>query len=136
MKTIPVYTAISDVVQKQSPFTLHNRKRMPRYHSCRYYHRYLDGGRVYVLGAVEWGIYLYISMGKITSMMLLFTRSSRMRRANVGSYDIIFKSLCFGLFTLKQKSAFKLAKKYKLTFVMIIIDINLYENNCIIFLAI
>ncbi len=39
-----------------------------------------------MLGAVEWGIYLYIFMGTITSMMLLFTRSSRIRRANVGSH--------------------------------------------------
>ncbi len=64
-----------------------------------------------MLGAVEWGIYLYISMGKITSMMLLFTRSSRMRRANVGSYAIVFKSLCFGLFTLKHNPrVFKLKR--------------------------
>ncbi len=48
-----------------------------------------------MLGALEWGIYLYISMGTITSMMLLFTWSSRIRRANVGSHVIVFKSLPF-----------------------------------------
>ncbi len=35
--------------------------------------RYLDGGRVCVSGVVKWGIYPYISMGRITSIMLLFT---------------------------------------------------------------
>ncbi len=44
-----------------------------------------------MLGAVEWGIYTNISMGTITSMMLLFTRSSRIRRVNVGSQAIVFK---------------------------------------------
>ncbi len=46
--------------------------------------------------------YLYISMGTTMSMMLLFTRSSRIRRENVGGHDIIFKSLRFGPFTLKR----------------------------------
>ncbi len=48
-----------------------------------------------MLGAVEWGIYPYISM----SMLLLFTR---IRRANVDSYAIVFKSLSFAPFTLKR----------------------------------
>ncbi len=34
-----------------------------------------------MLGAVEWGIYLYISMGTTTIIMLLFTRLLRIRRA-------------------------------------------------------
>ncbi len=55
-----------------------------------------------MLAAVEWGIYLYISMGTIMSMMLLFTQSSRIRRANVCSHAIVFKSLRFGPFTLKH----------------------------------
>ncbi len=42
-----------------------------------------------------------VSMGTTMSMMLLFTRSSRIRRANVGNYAIVFKSLCFGPFKLK-----------------------------------
>jgi len=54
-----------------------------------------------VLGAVECGIYLYISMGTIMSMMVLFIQLSRIRRANVGSHTILFKSLRFGPFTLK-----------------------------------
>ncbi len=45
---------------------------------------------------------IYISMGTIMSIMLLFTRSSRIRRANVGSRAILFKSLSFGPFTLKR----------------------------------
>ncbi len=53
-----------------------------------------------MLGAVEWGIYPFISMGTITSIMLLFTQSSRIRRENVGSHAIVFKS--FGPFTLKH----------------------------------
>ncbi len=48
-----------------------------------------------MLGAVEWGIYPYISM----SMLLLFTR---IRRANVGSHAIVFKSLSFAPFSLKH----------------------------------
>ncbi len=44
-------------------------------------------------------IYIY---GYIMSIMLLFTRSSRIRRANVGSQAILFKSLSFGPFTLKR----------------------------------
>ncbi len=63
---------------------------------------YLNCGCVCMLGAVEWGIYLYISMGTTMSMMLLFTWSSRILRVNVGSHTIIFKSLCFGPFTLKR----------------------------------
>ncbi len=62
-----------------------------------------------MLGAVKWGIYIYISMGKTMSMMLLFTQSSRIRRVNVGSHAIVFKSLHFGLFTLKgNPGVFKL----------------------------
>ncbi len=49
---------------------------------------YLDGGRVYVLWVVEWGIYLNISIGTTMSMMLLFTQSSKIRRTNVGSHAI------------------------------------------------
>ncbi len=49
-----------------------------------------------MLGAVECGIYLYISMGTIMSIMLLFIRLSRIHRA-----AIVFKSLRFGPFTLK-----------------------------------
>ncbi len=43
----------------------------------------------------------YISMVTAMSTMLLFKRSSRICRENVGSHAIIFKSLCFGPFTLK-----------------------------------
>ncbi len=39
--------------------------------------------------------------GTITSMMVLFTRSLKICRANASSHAIIFKSLCFGQFTLK-----------------------------------
>ncbi len=67
----------------------------------------LDGGRVCVLGAVEWGICPHVSMGTITSMLLLFTRSSRIRRAYVGSHAIVFKSLHFGPFALKHKKSFQ-----------------------------
>ncbi len=64
-----------------------------------------------MLGAVEWGIYPYISVGTIMSMMLLFTRSSRIRSANVGSHAIVFKSLRFGPFTLKRNpGVFKLKR--------------------------
>ncbi len=42
MKTIPVYTGVSAAFQKQSPSTLHNRKRMSHDHSCRYNHRYVQ----------------------------------------------------------------------------------------------
>ncbi len=38
-------------------------------------------------------IYLYIYMGTMMSMMLLFTWLSRIRCSNVGSHAIIFKSL-------------------------------------------
>ncbi len=56
-------------------------------------------------------IYPYISMGTITSMMLLFTRSSRIRSANVGNHAIVFKSLRFGPFTLKRNPrVFKLKR--------------------------
>ncbi len=45
------------------------------------------------------------------SMLLLFTRSSRIRRANVARHAIVFKRLCFGLFTLKiNPGAFKLKR--------------------------
>ncbi len=57
-----------------------------------------------MLGAVEWGIYPFISMGTITSMLLLFTRSSRIRRANVGRHAIVFKSLRFAPFTFQTKT--------------------------------
>ncbi len=64
---------------------------------------------MYVLGAVEWGIYLCISMGTTMSMLLLFTRSSRIRSANVDSHAIVFKSLRFVPFTLKRNpGVFKL----------------------------
>ncbi len=64
-----------------------------------------------MLGAVEWGIYPYISMGTITSMMLLFTRSSRICSENVGSKAIVFKILRFGPFTLKRNPGiFKLKR--------------------------
>jgi len=43
--------------------------------------------------------------------MLLFTRSTRIRRANVGSHAIVFKSLCFGPFILKRNpGVFKLKR--------------------------
>ncbi len=54
-----------------------------------------------MLGAVEWGIYPWGM-----SMLLLFTRSLRIRSANVGSHVIIFKSLSFGPFTLKHNPEF------------------------------
>ncbi len=66
---------------------------------------------IYILWAVKWGIYQYISMDTRRSMMLLFTRSSRIHRANVGSHAIIFKSLCFGPLTLKRNPrVFKLKR--------------------------
>ncbi len=44
-------------------------------------------------------------------MMLLFTRSSRIRSANLGSHAIIFKSLCFAPFTQKRNpGVFKLKR--------------------------
>ncbi len=50
-------------------------------------------------------------MGTTMSMMLLFTRSSRIRSANVGSHAIIFKSLRFAPFTLKRNpGVFKLKR--------------------------
>lgn len=43
--------------------------------------------------------------------MFLFTWSSRIRSANVGSHAIVFKSLSFGLFTLKcNPGVFKLKR--------------------------
>ncbi len=54
-----------------------------------------------MLRVVEWGIYIYISMGKTMSVVLLFARSSRICRVNLGNHAIIFKSLRFGPFTLK-----------------------------------
>ncbi len=64
-----------------------------------------------MLGAVEWGIYPYISMGTTMSMMLLFTQSSRIRRTNVGSHAIVYKSLRFGPFKLKHNTGvFKLKR--------------------------
>ncbi len=59
-----------------------------------------------MLVAVEGRIYPYISMGTTMSIMLLFTWSSRIRSVNVGSHTIVFKSLSFGLFTLKQPQSF------------------------------
>ncbi len=54
---------------------------------------------------------LKISMGTIMSMMLLFTQSSRIRSANVGCHAIVFKSFCFGPFTLKRNpGVFKLKR--------------------------
>ncbi len=54
---------------------------------------------------------LYISMGTTMSMMLMFTRSSRTRSANVDSHAIVFKSLRFGPFTLKRNPrVFKLKR--------------------------
>ncbi len=55
-----------------------------------------------MLGAVEWGIYLHISMGTTMSMLLLFTRSSRIQRENVSSQAIVFKTIRFDQFTLKH----------------------------------
>ncbi len=67
-----------------------------------------------MLGAVKWGIYLYISMGTPMSMLLLFRRSSRIRSANVGSHAIVFKSFRFGPFTLKRNPrVFKLKRGLK-----------------------
>ncbi len=64
-----------------------------------------------MLGAVKWGIYPYISMGTTMSMMLLFTQSSRMRRTNVGSLAIVYKSFIFGPFKLKHNpGVFKLER--------------------------
>ncbi len=64
-----------------------------------------------MLGAVKWGLYLYIPMGTITSMMLLFTQSSRICSENVGSHAIVFKSLRFAPFTLKRNpGVFKLKR--------------------------
>ncbi len=52
-----------------------------------------------------------MSMGTITSMLLLFTQSSRIRSGYVGSHAIVFKSLRFGPFTLKRNpGVFKLKR--------------------------
>ncbi len=49
--------------------------------------------------------------GTIMSMMLLFNRSSRIRRENVGNHAIVFKSHCFGPYTLKcNPGVFKLKR--------------------------
>ncbi len=98
MKTILVYTGV---------FTAFRNDLRPHYTTeCTCHMTYIP--TVYVLGVVEWGIYLYKSMGT-TSMMLLFTRSSSIRRVNVGSHAIVFKSLRFGTFTLKRNpGVFKL----------------------------
>ncbi len=48
--------------------------------------------------------------------LLLFTRSSRIRRANVGSHVIIFKSLRFGPFTLKRNPRFFKLKRGRCIF--------------------
>ncbi len=59
-------------------------------------------------GEVELGIYLYISMGTIMSMMLLFTRSSKIRSPNEGSHDIIFKSQKSLFWSVYTETTFKL----------------------------
>ncbi len=103
----PVYTSAYSFYN-ENDLRLHYRKHVSRDHSCRHNHRYvwIDPIRVCVLGAVGWGIYIYISMGTTTSMMLMCTRSSRIRRANV-----ISKSLRFGPFTLKRYArVFKLKR--------------------------
>ncbi len=52
-----------------------------------------------------------VSMGTTMSMLLLFIQSSWIRRANVVSHAIVFKSLRFGLFTLKcNPGVFKLKR--------------------------
>ncbi len=43
--------------------------------------------------------------------MLLFTRSSRIRSANVGSHAIVFKNLRFGPFTVKRNPGFSFLTK-------------------------
>ncbi len=65
MKTFLVYTGVSAAFQKRSPFTTENACHMPIHagttiNMYRYIPYYLDGGHVYVLGAVEWGIYPHI----------------------------------------------------------------------------
>ncbi len=60
-----------------------------------------------MLGTVEWGIYLYISTGTTMSMMLLFTRSSRISRTNVGCHAIIFKSPFWSVYTETQPQSFQ-----------------------------
>ncbi len=53
-------------------------------------------------------------MGTIMSIRLLFTQSSRICRANVGSHAVVFKSLRFGPFTLKHNpGVFKLKQGLK-----------------------
>ncbi len=87
MKTILIYTGIFTAFQKWSPTTLHNRKHVtwPFMQVDPYY---LDAGCVSVLWAVGCGFYRYISMGTTMSMLLLFTRSSRIHRENVDSQTI------------------------------------------------
>ncbi len=51
-----------------------------------------------------------VSMGT-TMSMIFFTWPSRIHRENVGSHAIVFKSLCFGPFTLKRNpGVFKLKR--------------------------
>ncbi len=91
MKTILVYTDVS------LRFRNHLRPHYTTENAC--HMTYVP--TVYVLGAVEWGIYQYKSMSTM-SMMLLFTRPSRICRPNVRRHAIIVKSIHFGPFTLKH----------------------------------
>ncbi len=75
-----------------------------------------------MLGAVELGIYL--SMETTMSMMLLFTRSSRINGENVGSHANIFKSLRFGLFTLKGNSGSLQRKTGSAAFSKVVFDLE------------
>ncbi len=64
MKTILVYTGASTAFQKQSPFTLHNRKCMSHDHSCRYSHIY-----VYVHSLLfRWRMRLRASIGQMGNL--------------------------------------------------------------------
>ncbi len=49
---------------------------------------------------------LYISMGTTMRMMLLFTQSSSIHRANVGSHAIVFKSQPWSIQTKTGSAAF------------------------------
>ncbi len=81
------YLGIFTAFHKWSPTTLHNRKHVtwPFMQVDPYY---LDAGCISVLWAVGCGFYRYISMGTTMSMLLLFTRSSRIHRENVDSQAI------------------------------------------------
>ncbi len=112
MKTINVYTGVSDAFLKRSPFTLHNRNACHMaIHAGTTIDMYSVGyilfrwqTRLRACSSQMWNLPIY---GYNKSMMLLFTQSSRIRSVNVGSHAIIFKSLHFGHYTETQPWSFQ-----------------------------